>query len=297
MAERYTSCEVRRILGLQPGRLRYWERLQLVRPRTRWRERFYSFSDLIALRSLKYLTENRIPARRVRRALAAWERWERGARVPLAQLRLFPRGREVALIPPGLGKQPLEPLSGQWLLPFEFGVRRGEIRRMISPSAEQWFEYALECDSQPEKFAEAAGAYRRVLELEPGWIEAHINLGVALYHLFEFDEARRAFEAALVLESDNVTAHFNLGCVFEEMGDLEEALEHLRSAVRTDPGHSDAHFNLALAYEKCGEPLRAREHWTHYLRCEPKGSWADYARARISPVRRTGPPIPFPGWN
>ncbi len=57
------------MLGVEPSRLRYWERLRLVRPRARWGERFYNFSDLVALRTLQRLTERRVPAVRVRRAV------------------------------------------------------------------------------------------------------------------------------------------------------------------------------------------------------------------------------------
>ena len=73
MAQRYTRREVGRILGVNPSRLRYWERLQLVRPQARWGERFYNFGDLVALRTIQRLTDNRIPARRVRRAVSLIE--------------------------------------------------------------------------------------------------------------------------------------------------------------------------------------------------------------------------------
>ena len=69
MAERYTRTEAGRILGLEPNRLRYWERLRLVCPETRWGQRFYSFVDLIALRSIQRLTQNHVPARKVSRAV------------------------------------------------------------------------------------------------------------------------------------------------------------------------------------------------------------------------------------
>jgi DNA-binding transcriptional MerR regulator len=57
LTNRYTRTEAGRILGLETSRLRYWERLRLVRPEARWGERFYSFGDLVALRSIQ--TESR----------------------------------------------------------------------------------------------------------------------------------------------------------------------------------------------------------------------------------------------
>src|SRR3984885_860300 len=73
LADRYTRNEVGRILGLEEARLRYWERLRLVRPEVRWGQRFYSFGDLVALRSIQRITQNHVPAKRVRRAVALME--------------------------------------------------------------------------------------------------------------------------------------------------------------------------------------------------------------------------------
>ena len=74
LAERYTRTEAGRILGLEPNRLRYWERLRLICPEARWGQRFYSFIDLVALRSLQRLTQNHVPARKVRRAMTLIEK-------------------------------------------------------------------------------------------------------------------------------------------------------------------------------------------------------------------------------
>jgi tetratricopeptide (TPR) repeat protein len=295
LGERYTSSEVGRIVGLEESQLRYWERLRLVRPRARWRERFYEFSDLLALSTIKRLTAKQIPALRLRRAITALEQHTGERRLALQELQWEANGRQIVVIPPGPDSAPFEPLSGQWLLPFQGPKPAGLIRQMNSLTAEQWFEYALSCDARPETFQEAAEAYRRAIELEPKWVEAHINLGVALYHLCELDNAREAFESALALESNSVISHFNLGCVLDELGQMDEGIEHLRHVVTLMPEHADAHFNLAVAYEKRGEKLRAREHWSLYLQCQPQGPWADYARSHMR-QRRTSqltPPIPF----
>ncbi|MGH9731278.1 MAG: MerR family transcriptional regulator, partial [Candidatus Acidiferrales bacterium] len=65
LPERFTQREVSRIVGVEPSRLRYWHRLRLVVPQARWGERFYNFSDLVALHSIKAITQRRIPAKSV----------------------------------------------------------------------------------------------------------------------------------------------------------------------------------------------------------------------------------------
>ena len=306
MAERYTRSEVERILGVSPRQLHYWQRLRLIRPLVRWGERFYSFSDLVALGSIKRLTDERVPAGRLCRAIAALEKQFGEERVPLEKLKVLSNGKHLALIPPGPNSRPFDPITGQLWLHFEISMPESKIHHMTSRTAEQWFEFALTCDAQPETITEAAAAYRRVIELAPGWVEAHINLGVVLYQLAELDGARQSFESALVIDSSSAIVHFNLGCVLEELGNREKSIEHLNRAVELEPSHSDAHFNLALAFEKNHDQRRAREHWGLYLRYEPNGTWSDYARSRLAPTRTAeavrasrsaSAPIPFPSRN
>lgn len=295
LAQRYTRREVGRILGLDASRLRYWERLRLVYPQARWGERFYSFGDLVALRSIQRLTANRIPARRLRRAVTLIEEQFGASRLSIQELRLFDHGGEVVVIPPGL-TGPFNPIKQQWVFPFDMEPGEAKLRSMIGQSPEQLFEAALQCEASPDTLPEAIATYRRIVALAPDWIEAHINLGVAHYQMGQLDQARAAFRSAVDLDPANGISRYNLGCVLEEVGELDEAIEHLRCAASTMPAHADVRFNLALAYEKHGEPRLAREQWELYLRYAPYGPWAEQARTRLqqsSSNRKHSAPIPF----
>jgi tetratricopeptide (TPR) repeat protein len=168
---------------------------------------------------------------------------------------------------------------------------------MSGPTPEELFQSALECETSPELLPQAIERYKQVIDLTPGWVDAHINLGVALYQMGRADEARAEFLSAVELDPLNGISRYNLGCVLEEQGEIDEAIEHLRRAVRALPAHADVHFNLALAYEKRGERSLAREQWLLYLRHAPNGAWADQARAHLrqcSARRKPIAPIPFP---
>lgn len=288
-----------RILGVGERRLNYWERLRLVQPRSEWGERFYTFRDLVAVKTIQGLTKHRVPARRLRRAiLALREQLQRqnGGDLSehLAELRVLSNGREVALVPPQ-GRAALEPLTGQFVLNFDTKALAGRVHALGSRTAEDWFQVGLASDAHPETWAQAVEAYSRAIELSPRWVEAHINRGATLYQLGRMQEAEQAFRDALQLDPDNATVHFNLGCVLDELQKTAHAVIHLRRAVELQPGYADAHFNLALGYDKRGRARAAREHWKVYLRLQPTGAWADYARARLAEAarRRPSPPIPF----
>lgn len=286
MSERFTRKEVLRVAEVDERALRRWEKLHLIEPKKRRRERFYTFADLVSLATLKRLAANRVPARRVRRAILALERQLGGVPLSIEKLRILSNGRQVAVVPPGETANAFEPLSGQLIFTFETAPLARKVRQIISRYAREWFEYALACDGQPEKFEEAAAAYRRVIELAPHWVEPVINLGVALYHLGELAQAMEVFEKATELSPKDPIAHFNLGCVLEDLNELEEAILHFKKTVRLRPSHADAHFNLAMTYERCGAPEYARKHWLTYLCLDRLGPWADYARSRVAGSKR-----------
>lgn len=296
MLQSYTSKEVGRITGVQQNRLRYWERLRLIRPQARWGERFYSFGDLVSLQTLQKLTEKKISARRVSQAISLIEQQFEAPPLRLHELRTIEHGGEILIVPPG-DSRPFDPVRRQWAFPFEAPPEQGKVRSMASHTAEELFESALKLESRPESLPDAAEGYRRVLDVAPDWIEAHINLGVALYQMGMAEEARAAFLAAVKLDPANAISRYNLGCVLEEQGKFAEAIEHLSAAARSMPNHSDVHFNLALAYEKSGEFNLARAQWVLYLRLAPHGQWADQARAHLrhcSLRSKPGEIIPFP---
>jgi tetratricopeptide (TPR) repeat protein len=288
LAEHYTRREVTRILGITERQLGYWERLRLVRPRARWGERFYSFRDLITLRTIQHLNANRVPARRVSRAISALERQMGAATGPLSALRAFPQGREVVMIPPAPYDRPIAPLTGQFVFRFEKSPLGGKVRAIATRTPQEWFELGMELEADPNSLSEAVEAYRKAAALVPDWTDAWLSLGAALYQTDQLDESVQAFREALRLEPENPRVHLHLGSVLCELGHMAEAVAHLRTATELDPKSPDAHLNLALAYEKSRDVRAAQRQWVFYLRRESEGPWADYARSRL------GRPRPLP---
>ena len=277
--EQFTRREVLRILELKPRQLAYWERLQLVEPRQVLREKVYRFSDLITLRTIKQLTENRVPARRLREALDALRQQLYDIQTPLNELRIVSDGRRLVVEHQG---SRLEPLSGQLLLNFETRTLGEKVRVMPERSAEEWFAVALNCEGDPGRRRETIEAYRQVLKKRPDWVEPQINLGTLLYEEEEREEAVKCYRRALALDPTNALARFNLGSVLDELGQWSAAREELRQAVRLKPDYADAHYNLALVAEKLGAWAEARRHWKRYLQLDPTSPWAETARGRLA---------------
>jgi len=280
------------MMGVTRRELDYWTRLRLVLPKARWGERFYNFSDLVALEAIKRLAARKVPARRIRRAVTMLQTELGSKQAPLSKLRVSTNGTQVVVYPPATTSRPFEPLTGQFVLDFETSDVARKVYAMASRSAEEWFEYGMACDSSAESLDQAAQAYTKAVEAAPEWVEARINLGTTLYQLGRMEEALEHFSTAVRFEPDNALAEFNLGCVLEQLGRTEGAIAHLGRAVELAPSLADGHLNLALAYEKRGQIQNALRHLSLYVRYEPNGPWAEFARSRIAKHRPPNPSSP-----
>ena len=281
MEQQFTRSEVERMTGATRQQLEYWSRLRLLQPRSRWGERFFNFSDLVAVEALRRLTAQRVPAQRLSRVVQALERQLGRAAAPLCSLRISVAGDEVVVREPGPEGRSIEPLTGQFVMDFETARLQSNVHALGSHTAEEWFELAMALDGNEDTLAEAVEAYRQAIKAAPEWIEAHINLGTALYHLKRLEESRAAFCAAVKIDGRHGLAHFNLGCICDRLGDLGQAIQEFRAALACAPEMADAHLNLALVYEKVNRKGESKRHFAAYLRYDPNGRWVDFARGRL----------------
>lgn len=277
--ERFTHREVIRILGVTEKQLAYWERLGFARPRARWGEKFYGFGDLISVRAVKQLTDQRVPARRLRRAVEALQGQLADIKTPLTELRILSNGREIVVEHEGAR---VEPLSGQLVLNFDTRELSEKVRAMPERGPEEWFGLALALESAKENRAQAVEAYQHALAKKPDWVEARLNLGALLYEQGSPRDAAHHFACAVQTAPASAMARFNLASALDELGEPAEAHRHLREAVKLDPDFADGHYNLAVVAEKLGRRVEARQHWRRYLELEPSSKWAAYARERLS---------------
>jgi len=98
--EAFTAQQACRLTGCTAHQLRYWDRVNLVRPSLQrtggrpGRRRLYAFRDLVALRVVKSLLDNGMSVQRVRRA---WDYLRRTADMDrhLAEVRLVTDGHSI----------------------------------------------------------------------------------------------------------------------------------------------------------------------------------------------------------
>ncbi len=282
-ATAYSRAEVRRILKINENRLRSWERMGLCKPQQR-----FEFADLIALKTLQKLRENRIPAERIEQSLESLREKLSGIDHPLWELKIVSDGRRVAVELPG-GK--MEALTGQMLFNFEASTLRpvatfedpkqprNDVHRV--EKSELWFQKGLEREEKGEPPESIVDAYSQALDLNPNAAGAWINIGTVHYREGDLREAEFSYRQGLKVFPDYALAHFNLGNICEEMGRLEEADDHYKAAISLDDAYPDAHYNLALVKERLDQPMAAAKHWRRYLDLDPASPWSHIARQQL----------------
>jgi tetratricopeptide (TPR) repeat protein len=262
-----STAEVARILGLAPARIRELVRSGLCRPARRGRGLRFGFQDVVVLRAAHELIGKRVPAARVRRALARLAR-ELPEDRPVSGLRIFADGRNVAVRD---GATAWQPETGQVLLDFDVAELADKVAAIRdAPRAQEArrdrarheLDRAIELEDDDARAAERA--YARALELDPDLVDAYVNLGRLAHEAGDPREALRLYAQALQRAPDDALIHFNMAVALEDTQGTSPAVSHYRRALELDPSFADAHYNLAGLYEQLGRETDALRHYHAY---------------------------------
>jgi tetratricopeptide (TPR) repeat protein len=178
-----------------------------------------------------------------------------------------------------------------WARPELESLARADARNPLYP---YWL---ARLDYDREHYAEAVDGFRRALALDPTYLKALDNLGLALEALGREDEAIASYRDALRIERERKTPEdgrsagspwpaMNLGILLTRMDRLDEAEPLLRESVATDPSFAPAHYQLGLLLEKTGRAADAIAELERAASLDPRFAEPHYALARV--FRRAG---------
>lgn len=292
----YSRQDVQRILQISSHQLQGWERAGLIP-----QQQSYTFQDLGQLRILRALREEDVPAAYIRHSILAMKAVA-GMANPLLEARLVRTGTRLAFRHHGAV---VDPIRRQLLFDFErldkpevekpdefvhrsspFGP--SHLRNTLSASThtiQDLFLTAVQAEEIGDKHR-AITLYHEILELDPDYAPASINLGTLHFHLRQYARAEEFYRRATLADPSYVLAYFDLGNVLDELERMDEAIAAYKRAVALAPNYADAHYNLALAYERKGQHRPALRHWQSYVRLDNRGPWADHARVQIRKLLR-----------
>lgn len=284
----FSRSQVRRLLNVTERLLRSWERQSLIPQQDEYR-----FSDLLVLKTIVKLRDAHVPPQRIRRSLLALRERLKDAPDLYSEVRVFSQGQRVRV---QIGKQQMEPISGQLLLDFS----QSEISKLLhlpkvsqdtektadllrrKMESENWFERGLELEQRGAPVEQIVDAYQKAAALDPRAAGALVNLGTIFFNGHAWADAETHYKKALEVDPDYPLAHFNLGNLYDERGDYDAAVFHYQAAVRLFPNYADAHYNIALLYQNAGEVMNAVRHWKQYLKLDSNSAWSSIARRELN---------------
>jgi tetratricopeptide (TPR) repeat protein len=266
----YSRQDVLRIFEISSHQLQGWERAGLIP-----QQQSYTFQELGQLRTLRALREEAVPAASIRDSILAMKAVA-GMANPLLEACLVRTGTRLAF-----RHQDFERLDR---MDRPSAASEPSPMRRPGPAGplgvQDRFLAAVQAEEGGEKLR-AIALYEEILEIDPGYAAAYINLGTIHFHTRQYGRAEELYRRATETDPGYVLAFFDLGNVLDELERPDESIAAYRRAVALAPRYADAHYNLALAYERKGEHRPALRHWHSYIKLDNRGPWADHARGQI----------------
>jgi tetratricopeptide (TPR) repeat protein len=137
-------------------------------------------------------------------------------------------------------------------------------------------EYVLKGNEHhfKKEYSEAIEWYDKAIEINPNYVDAWNNKGIALEYSGKHKEAIEYYDKALQLDPKYVDAWNNKGLALYNSGKHKEAIEYYDKALQLDPGFPIAWNNKGLALYKLGKYDEAIESYDQAIKIMP-----DYANA------------------
>lgn len=136
-----------------------------------------------------------------------------------------------------------------------------------------------------QRFQAAVVRFRQALKLDPRFVRAWDNLGLAYEALGQQEEALHAYQEANRLNRESPVASswpsLNLGSLMLKLDRLSESETYLRESLKYDPKFAKAHYQLAVLLEKRGKLEDAVAQLKQSAAFDPAYAEPHYALNRI----------------
>ncbi|HTR45879.1 MAG TPA: protein kinase [Verrucomicrobiae bacterium] len=120
-------------------------------------------------------------------------------------------------------------------------------------------------DRDQWKFAEAESEYKRVLEQNPNFTDAHVGYGIMLSSLGRFSEAIDQEQRALNSDPLNTLAIVYIGQIYAYQGDYDKCVAQAQRALDVDPTYLAANITLSNCYMGKGMTKESMDAIAHLI--------------------------------
>ena len=124
---------------------------------------------------------------------------------------------------------------------------------------------------------DAEKSARKAIEIKPDFTKAHSNLGIILRELGKLKDAEISFRKAIEINPYFTEAHSNLGNILRDLGNLKDAEKSARKAIMIKPDFTKAHSNLGIILRELGKLKEAEISFRKAIEIKP-----DYSEAHLN---------------
>ncbi len=140
----------------------------------------------------------------------------------------------------------------------------------------------------------ARAKYESVLEIDPDYVQAHVNLVAVHGELGNHDQSARHFERSIDLDPSIPEAYYNYGVSRHFAEDYPAAADAFRKVIEINPHHADAHSNLATTLDALGQPSEAGRHYRRAIEQNPAHPMANFhVGRRLAEAGRYRESLPY----
>jgi PAS domain S-box-containing protein len=140
----------------------------------------------------------------------------------------------------------------------EFGL----VDRIFGKSTGAWYKKGVDLYYKQGRFQDAIACFDRVIEMDPGHVEAWQDRGICLKELGRYEEAIQSFDRVIDLNAPTTETFYYKGEALEKLGRssgnaglFEEAIRYFDKVLELDPSHINAWNYRGL----CLKELRRNE--------------------------------------
>lgn len=128
----------------------------------------------------------------------------------------------------------------------------GEVAKALPDRADIQFNYANTL-LQKQNYKEGIIVLKKVIELQPDFLQAHQMLGSIYTYLNDIEKAIEVFNNILLQVPNDLTTIINLGNLYADTGQNDKAIEIYKNAIKVQPNHPIPHAVLGKLYSDIGK--------------------------------------------
>ena len=117
----------------------------------------------------------------------------------------------------------------------------------VHQSAYAEFYAGFTCQNEQD-YLNAIEHYRKAIELNPRFVEAYNNRGIAYIERGEADCAIIDYNMAIYLSPEYVDAYYNRGNAYLKKGEVDRAIEDFSKAIDLNPEYAGAYYKRGMCW-------------------------------------------------